>query len=87
MRLIDADKLMRSIRIADKQDVLGLRDLIQNEDTVIAIPWSEICEMLYNRPDDHAQIRLMMYMWLEENSSEFREEINRWWADHSSPFD
>jgi len=87
MRLIDADKLMRSIRIADKQDVLGLRDLIQNEDTVIAIPWKEICNILYNRPDDHAQIRLMLYMWLEENSSEFREEINRWWAEHSSPFD
>lgn len=87
MRLIDADELMRSIRIADKQDVLGLRDLIQNEETVIAIPWKEICKILYNRPDDHAQIRLMLYMWLEENSSEFREEINKWWAERSSPFD
>ena len=37
-RYIDREKLLQSIYIADKQDVLGLRDLIRNEETVEAIP-------------------------------------------------
>ena len=78
MRLIDVDKLLCTTPY--------LNDMYRNYG-VVAIPWSEICKILYDRPDDHAQIRQMMYEWLWENDSEFRRKENEWWEKHSSRFD
>ena len=90
MRLIDADKLhyiKKYFEDGYKGDVVVFAKEIDKAPTVKAIPWSEICRILYNRPDDHAQIRQMMYEWLWENDSEFRRKENEWWAEHSSRFD
>ena len=80
MRLIDAEKIEWEYKCISKEE-------IEEEPTVIAIPWSEVCKILYDRPDDHAQIRQKMYEWLWENDSEFRDRENKWWAEHSSRFD
>lgn len=91
MRLIDADELMRSIRIADKQDVLGLRDLIQNEETVHAIPWHTFCDIMRELKwtDTKDTIFKRMDKWIMENDDEYRarvEEYN-WWHERLSRFD
>ena len=73
MRLIDADELLKVIRIADKHDITGLTDLVHNTETVKAIPIEWIEKKMKRLDED------IKWAWYYGNTALDKMEYLKMW--------
>lgn len=98
MRLIDADKLkIQEIYDEDLKayGVVYEEDIKERE--VKAIPIEELFRFIDSRAvrpdgtvkytDDLMHLKIFISEWRMENEEGYRDEVDRWWAEHSSRFD
>lgn len=103
MRLIDADKLETTAVLGVQLQHADSRyyyfyeeETIDKAPTVKAIPIEELFRFIESRvvkpdgveyTDDLLHLKAFIEDWRMENEEGYRDEVNRWWEEHSSRFD
>ncbi len=87
------------IKVDDFQvlPVVDVAECLDNAPTVKAIPIDELFKFIDSRvvqPDgtvkyteDITHLQAFISDWRMDNEEGYRDEVNRWWAEHSSRFD